>query len=73
MMTLGFSCADRSEAGPGHDGGGQHSGVRLQLPPAVTEKQDPGRRGTLSHTVSTIITANKRPVCCVFLSVSFYQ
>lgn len=34
--------AGRGEGGPEHDGGGQQPGVRLQLPAAVPQKQDPG-------------------------------
>lgn len=42
-LTVSLICADRGEGGPGRYGGGQHSGVRLQFPPAVPSKQDPGR------------------------------
>lgn len=42
-LTVSLFCADRGEGGPGRYGGGQHSGVRLQFPPAVPSKQDPGR------------------------------
>lgn len=46
-LTLACCCAVWGEASQGDDGGGQHPGVRLQLPAAVAPKQDPGCWGTM--------------------------